>query len=176
MVTHVGSHDLEKLEGLKMPMSSFRWKWIHSHGTGSWQAEMPASGLAPKCLIFNQRLSSFSFYSWVCFKLHFSLLTKVRIQGSLNQGKKASSLCFSFLTFNFPSLFSFIIFKNSEHIKRYLELVWICLFLHKFFFQREMEINFAVPRVSAGTKCLWWIHQTFEQHKSVGKGCHTQIE
>lgn len=54
MVTHTGRRDLdlEELEGLKMPMSSFRWKWIHSHGTGSWQTEIPASNLAPKCLIF----------------------------------------------------------------------------------------------------------------------------
>lgn len=82
-----------------------------------WHRLLAASSLAPKCLIFNQSLGSFWFYSWICFKLCFSLLTKVRIQGSLNQGKKASSLYFCFLTFNFPSLSSSIIFKNSEHIK-----------------------------------------------------------
>lgn len=176
MVTHVGSHDLEKLEGLKMPTSSFRWKWIHSHGTGSWQAEMPASGLAPKHLIFNQRLSSFSFYSWVCFKLHFSLLTKVRIQGSLNQGKKASSLYFSFLTFNFPYLFSFIIFKNSEHIK----ILEICLDLSvsaRIFLPVGNGNQLCCPQSISWHKVLV-VNPTrlFEQHKSVGKGCHTQVE
>lgn len=124
---------------------------------------MPASSLAPRCLIFNQKLSSFWFYSWVCFKLCFSLLTKVRIQGSLNQGEKASSLSFCFLTLNFSSLFSFIIFMDSEHIKNAWELFGSVCFCMIFFFQWEIEISFVVPRVSAGTRfrCLWWIQQTF---------------
>ena len=89
MVGRAVSHDfdLQKLEGLKnaeaspLAYESVLFPMAQAHLAN--RAAFVKFG--SKMSIFNQRFGLFLFYSWVYCKLCFSLLTEVRIWGSLNQ-------------------------------------------------------------------------------------------